>query len=315
MKGIRYITEGAALLALFVALMLASLYIPLLGVILAFVLGVPFIVFTMRHGFGKAVLFFIVAVLLTILFGTLKALPITFIFGIGGTMIGVLYAKKQSRYITLLGGTIAFAFGFLLWFVLTISLLHINLSADQWATTVNESIDRSIKLSESLGQSVSQQQIERTKDSISMLKYIIPTFLVVVSAVFSLITQAIAAPILKRLGHEVEKFPPIRALKLPKSVLWYYLITLILTFPMFNFEQGSFMYIVILNMLALLQMLVVLQGISFIFYFSHQKGYAKAIPIVVTILALIIPIILQIVRILGIIDLGFNLRKQLDTKK
>ncbi|MEH6878471.1 DUF2232 domain-containing protein, partial [Priestia megaterium] len=97
--------------------------------------------------------------------------------------------------------------------------------------------------------------------------------------------------------------------------LWYYLIALILTFPMFNFEQGSFMYIVILNMLALLQMLVVLQGISFIFYFSYQKGYAKAIPIVVTILALIIPIILQIVRILGIIDLGFNLRKQLDTKK
>ncbi|MEH7558544.1 DUF2232 domain-containing protein, partial [Priestia megaterium] len=83
----------------------------------------------------------------------------------------------------------------------------------------------------------------------------------------------------------------------------------------FNIEQGTFMYVAIINIVMGLQMLVVLQGISFIFYFSHQKGYAKAIPIVVTILALIIPIILQIVRILGIIDLGFNLRKQLDTKK
>ncbi|MEH7584161.1 DUF2232 domain-containing protein, partial [Priestia megaterium] len=109
--------------------------------------------------------------------------------------------------------------------------------------------------------------------------------------------------------------PPFREFKLPKSILWYYLIALILSFPSFNIEQGTFMYVAIINIVMGLQMLVVLQGISFIFYFSHQKGYAKAIPIVVTILALIIPIILQIVRILGIIDLGFNLRKQLDTKK
>ncbi|MGG2085656.1 YybS family protein [Priestia aryabhattai] len=314
MKGIRYITEGAALLALFVALLLFSLYIPVVGTIFQLALAVPFIVYTVRHGWKKAILFLVVGLLLTLLFGNVLTLPFTLVFGIGGLAIGMLYRQKQKRYTILLGGTVAFSLGLLLLFVGANVIFNVNLM-EQINNALDQSINQSIEMMKSLGQDVKESQIDQMRDAFDMFKNLLPLLIVMGGVILAFFSQLIATPILKRTGYEVQAFPPFRELKLPKSILWYYLIALILSFPSFNIEQGTFMYVAIINIVMGLQMLVVLQGISFIFYFSHQKGYPKAIPIVVTILALIIPIILQIVRILGIIDLGFNLRKQLDTKK
>ena len=43
-----------------------------------------------------------------------------------------------------------------------------------------------------------------------------------------------------------------------------------------------------------------------------MKKWAKVIPIIVVILTFFIPVVLSIVRMLGIIDLGFNLRQRLE---
>jgi uncharacterized protein YybS (DUF2232 family) len=80
-------------------------------------------------------------------------------------------------------------------------------------------------------------------------------------------------------------------------------------------EEGTYWFWVIANLSFILQMLMVLQGLSFVFYITHVKGYPKAVPIVVIVLIFLLPFILYIVRILGIIDLGFDLRKRLGEKK
>ncbi|TYR80290.1 DUF2232 domain-containing protein [Priestia megaterium] len=308
MKGIRYITEGAALLALFIALLLFSLYVPVIGGILTVALAVPFIVYTVRHGWQKSILFFVVSLLLTLLFGTVMTVPLTFLFGISGIFIGYFYQQGKKRYVILTSGTIAFSFSLLLLFVGVSLFVNINLM-EQLTTTLNESIQQSVLMMESLGQTVSEEQVQQVRDAFTTFKYLLPLFIVMFGFAFAFFSQLIATPILKRMGHQVQSFPPFRELQLPKSIIWYYLIALILSFPSFNFEEGSFMFIAVLNVMMGLQMLVLLQGFSFIFYFSDQKGYTKAVPIVVTILSLFVPILLQFVRILGIIDLGFNLRK------
>jgi len=309
-KGIRYITEGAALLALFVALLLFLLYIPVIGGFLTLALAVPFIVYTVRHGVKRSILFFIVSLLLTLLFGTVVTLPATMVFGISGIVIGYLYQQKKARYSVLLGGTIAFSLAFLLMFVLSSLLMNVNLISEM-NNALNQSIDQSVDMMKSLGQTVTDEQIQQLEQTITTFKYLLPLFIAMLGVVCAFFSQLIAASVLKRLKHDIESFPPFRELQLPKSVIWYYLIVLILSFPSFNFEEGSFMFIAILNLAMALQMLVMLQGFSFIFYFSYQKGYSKAIPVIVTILAFILPILLQFVRILGIIDLGFNLRKRI----
>jgi len=62
-------------------------------------------------------------------------------------------------------------------------------------------------------------------------------------------------------------------------------------------------------------MLLAFHGLSFVFYISYVKGYPNDVPIVVIVLLFLLPFILYIVRILGIIDLGFDLRKRLGEKK
>jgi uncharacterized protein YybS (DUF2232 family) len=47
------------------------------------------------------------------------------------------------------------------------------------------------------------------------------------------------------------------------------------------------------------------------FYFFSKKGISKAVSITVAIVSFLIPIFLYIIAILGIIDLGFDLRKKL----
>ena len=80
-------------------------------------------------------------------------------------------------------------------------------------------------------------------------------------------------------------------------------------------EKGTYWFWVISNLSFILQMLMVLQGVAFVFYLTHVKGYPKAVPIIVIVLMFLLPFILYIVRILGIIDLGFDLRKRLGEKK
>ncbi len=70
----------------------------------------------------------------------------------------------------------------------------------------------------------------------------------------------------------------------------------------------------LVNLTYILYFLMVFQGYSFMFYFFHQKGMSKSSSIVIAILAFIIPIMLYIVGILGIMDLGLDLRKRLEIK-
>ena len=49
------------------------------------------------------------------------------------------------------------------------------------------------------------------------------------------------------------------------------------------------------------------------FFFAHGKNLSNTIPIVVTVITVLNPLLMQIVQLLGIIDLGFDLRKRLET--
>ncbi|WP_110114499.1 YybS family protein [Bacillus sp. CGMCC 1.16541] len=306
MKGTRFITEGAMLLAILVGLLLFSLYIPIIGQLFMLSLAVPFIIFTVRHGVKKSVVFFIVSLLLGLLFGRVVALPTVFAFGVSGVFMGYLYSQQKNRYVTLLGGTVAFSINLLLLYVVVNVLFKIDLM-QLMEQTLNESMEMSKNTLEMMGQTANEQQVQQLEQAVDIIKYMFPSIIVMMSFVFAFFTQLIATPILKRLQYKVEKFPPFHELKLPKSILWYYLLVLILSF--FDLQTGSFLFIAVVNLLMVLQTLILIQGYSFIFYFCRQKGYSKAIAIMVVVLS-IIPIVLQFVRILGIIDLGFDLRKK-----
>ena len=136
----------------------------------------------------------------------------------------------------------------------------------------------------------------------------------IASILIVFITQLVSFPLLKRFGIKIEKWKSFKDITLPKSLLWYFLVTLLVS--MFaNPEEGTYLFAAIVNLTYILQFLMVLQGLTFLFYYFDKNGIAKAFAITIALVSFLVPIFLYIIGILGIIDLGFDLRKGFDKKK
>jgi uncharacterized protein YybS (DUF2232 family) len=148
---------------------------------------------------------------------------------------------------------------------------------------------------------------EMVSQSISLFETILPSYFIGAVFITAFIYLAINLPILKKLGLEVPKFSKFMDFRLPRAVLWYYLIVSILSLFV-SYEMGSFGYIASVNALLILRALLFLQGVSFIHYYFYVQGYPKWVAILATFLA--IPLHTFTV-ILGVFDLGFNFRSYL----
>jgi len=99
-------------------------------------------------------------------------------------------------------------------------------------------------------------------------------------------------------------------LSFPKSIIWYYLAVLVLSLFV-ETDASSFLYQAVTNLSYILQLVFTVQGAAFLFFFFHARKVSKAVPAVLTILCLLNPLFLLILRIVGIMDLGFDLRSKI----
>ncbi|MGQ0514224.1 DUF2232 domain-containing protein, partial [Bacillus sp. D-CC] len=61
MRNTKFITECAALLAIYAMLLLISMYVPILGTVVTFALPLPFILLTIRYKISNAFVIFTAA--------------------------------------------------------------------------------------------------------------------------------------------------------------------------------------------------------------------------------------------------------------
>ena len=173
-----------------------------------------------------------------------------------------------------------------------------------------KSIDQSVSILTALGQDPNEAMLQQFNAGINLLETITPSLFVMISFTAVFVIQLVSIPIVKRFGVEVKGWKPFKELTLPKSLIYYFLAAFLISL-IINPEKGGYLYLTITNIIFILQILLLVQGLSFIWYYSHYKGWSKAIPVIITITMFIIPIFLYIVWILGIIDLGFDLKKRL----
>jgi uncharacterized protein YybS (DUF2232 family) len=303
-KRVNVLTEGAILLALFTVLTLMTLYLPLIGAFLMVFLPLPFILYTVRHGIKAAVTLMAASIFITLIVGSLFALPLTLTYALSGIVMGYFYQKRQTAG-ALIGGTIAFLISFVVMYAASVAFFQID-PIEEATGSMDETIDMAKSMMAAIGQEANEAAINQLEEQMKYIGYLIPSLLVSVSFIFAILSHAVTIPVLKRLKIQLVPLKPFREWKLPTSIVWYYLIVSFLFF--LNLDTGSFLYIAAVNLLFVLQVLLVVQGFSFIFFYSHVKNYSKAIPVTAIILSLILPILMYLVRILGIIDLAFNLR-------
>jgi uncharacterized protein YybS (DUF2232 family) len=313
-KNVRKLTEGAILLAAFAVLLLLTIYVPLLGMIVNLFLAVPFMLFAAKND-GKSIFVFIIAsLLLSFIVGSIMSLPLTLAYGTTGVVIGYLIQRQKNIGVLFIAGTLVFLVNLIIIYASSIVLFKVDMITEM-IEMMRESLNVSADIMKNFGNTQdSEKVLKQFNNGLNLIKTLIPTLFVLSSFFIVLIMQLVSFPIIKRFGVKVEKWKSFKDISLPKSILYYFLLTLILSMFM-KPEEGTFWYMAIINMTYILQFLIVLQGYSFIFYYLDQKGISKAISITIAIVSFIIPIFLYIVGILGIIDLGFDLRKGFTKKE
>ncbi|MBS4223869.1 YybS family protein [Lederbergia citrea] len=312
MKKNQVLIEGASMLAIFILMLLLSLFIPLVSIVVQFFLILPFLLYSAKYPVKYAAMLVVAAVFVSFVLGSYYAVPLALLFGTTGLMMGYCIRSRKNKLVVYLASSMVFLANILLFFAIAAKFFGMNF-LEEISDLFKSSVTQYTDALSIIGQSPPPELQDQLGEMIRMMNSMAPTLLLITAFITVLILMAVNFPIIKRLGIAVPKFEPFRLMKFPKSILWYYLIALVLSMLM-KLEVGSYWYMALVNAAFILQTLLVIQGLSFIFYYNHIKKWPKFIPILAVILTLVLPFILSIVRVLGIIDIGFNLRQRLNNK-
>ncbi|MGE7891400.1 YybS family protein [Bacillus cereus] len=309
MKQARFVTEGAALVAIYAMLLLISMYVPILGTVVTFALPLPFILLMIRHKLSNVLVIFVASLFVTIIVSQPMNLVKTIMFGLIGIVLGYMYKTRKKPVEILIAGTLAYLIGFVLIYVASIKFFNIDIMK-QMQSMFSESMKQSEKIVRATGMPVSKEQKELLAQMNDILQTLFPSILVLISVCFSWITLIISGSVLKKLKHDVIPWPKFKDIQLPKSIVWYYVIFILLA-TFIKVEPTSYLHMVFSNLYVIFALLLVLQGLTFIAFLAHKKGFTKGVPIISFIVCMFIPMLFPLVTILGIIDLGISLRSKI----
>lgn len=314
MRKTSSIVDGAAMAGIFIILLLMSLNLPLIGALTVFLLPLPIILFVYKHGWKSGLLVLAVTVVVSGVIGGVGGMTFAFPAALAGLVMGELYKRKTSAFGVLLGGSLANLFNLLLLLVVAKFFLHMDF-VHLIQSRFNDIIDQTAKFYQASGPEM--KQIDLMREQVAMIPYMLPISIIIASVVSTLVTQWLASLVLKRMRIERKTFPKFRDWSFPKSFLWYYILALILT--MTSPEKGTGMYILTINLYIILSLVLIVQGLTVIFSFAYKKQWPKALPVFLAIIVIFtssfMPILMEVVKFLGIIDLGFELKKRINTSQ
>ncbi|WP_431028511.1 YybS family protein [Lysinibacillus sp. LZ02] len=301
------ITQGAMMIALFLVLLALAYYVPIVNIIALIVAPLPIAWYSATYERGRSITISFLAVVASILIGNIMILPFAFILSLVGLVIGDCLRQKKSKVFLLMATGTAILLTFAIQFLVMTRFFSFNF-IDEGMKLAQESYKDSIEYSAKItGNTIPKEQLTQMFD---MMQTIIPASITIMVFTLAFIMVVVNLKILKHLKVEVPKFAPFRDMRLPRAVLWYYLIVLSINL-FIHPEIGTTLYVITMNLSIVLWVLLTLQGISFIHFVIDTFNYPPFLKVLSTIVA--IPLY-SFVLLLGIIDLGFNLRDWVKAK-
>ena len=208
----RNLTEGALMAGLSAFFVLAGRFIPVLGVVMLLVCGLPITIVTVRNGSYLGGLSAIVVVLLlAIVVGPISAISCGLQFILIAWIFGWMFAHRKSAGKTISAGIVASLLATVIIALLSFALM--GFSMDTLQTQMNGYMDEVIDmyertgvLEQMAGQGMSKVQFkEQMMQSMSAVMGLLPTILLLSSAASAIINYGITIYILKRLKIKITK--------------------------------------------------------------------------------------------------------------
>lgn len=309
------LTESGLLAALTVIMGLASVYVPVLGMVAAVLWPMPVIVLVVRHGLRWGVMASLVAgVLMALLIEPTISLRMVITFAPMSLALGYGFFKNWSAVRILLVSFVVAIASVLVGLALVLLITGIN-PMDMQMDMMKESMDASISLYKSAGLTEEQLQesVNQMNQAVDTIKLLFPLIIVISGVVVSFMNYWIAARVLKRLGHIVPMLPPFSEWRLPKVVIYLYAFALI---GMYwgSSREISALYQISLNLNMLATFMGLLQGLAVLFYFINRRTTSTLLKVLVVCIILMNGFFTQILSFVGIFDMLFDYRRRFGEK-
>lgn len=304
----KQLVHGAMMIAMFAVLFMLTLYIPIVQLIAVVFAPLPIAWYSIHYSNSASTLVVVGSIFIATLIGGIINIPIALILTVIGFIIGYSIRTNKSKMHMLIMTSIGLLLSITLMYVLIMAVLDIDF-IQKSLDIVEEQYIEAIKITENeTGVPLSVEQVNAT---FTMAESVVPAGIIIFSVLFSFIFISVLLPALKRFKINVPKFGKFSAMRLPKAVLWYYLIILVISI-FINPEVGSTLYTIVINFTYILWILLTLQGVSFLHFLIEEKKYPKFLKVLVVIVA--IPFY-NFILLVGVIDLGFEIRKYISEKK
>lgn len=163
-------------------------------------------------------------------------------------------------------------------------------------------------------ENLTQDELQQAMDySRKIMKLSLPGLIIISSSIVAYLNYKIVSWILKKSGKIVSLLPPFRLFVLPKSAVLGSVLIYLLSYIASNSGLVD-KELIMFNIQMLFGFVFSVQGLSFMFYYSHIKHFPKWITLIIAGICIILPIGQTFLFILGLTDVAFDLRKKILAK-
>lgn len=219
-------------------------------------------------------------------------------FLVPSLIMGYLYKKQTDAHLVVTGGIVT------LIVILLLAILAISLTGSNVTEGLGMFLmDSFLSVPEVLRQGITEEMMQ---ELIFYMTRMIPLYVIMFAAFYAIITHVVARQVLKRTGMNLQKMIPIKKWMLPRTLLWYYLVAMLL--EMFvEWDKYSMVAMILLNLIPLLTLVFAVQAVSFLFFIADAKKWNKAVPFLGIIPAVLFP---TLISWIGVLDVAFKMRER-----
>jgi uncharacterized protein YybS (DUF2232 family) len=313
---VKSLVEGGILSGVAVLLSLLSAYLPVFGVFIKLFWPVPIILIVVRHGLKLGVLSVAVSgILIAVLLHPLSAISMVVGFGLTGIVMGWCFKQQMNSIMTLIYGSAAALVSNISMYAMAFLFFNIN-PLTMNTEAIKSAMPMAIEFYQKMG--MDQATIDMMSTSMDqalvLVSVIIPAMIILTGAVECYINFIAARAILRRVGHAVGEFPPLKYWDFPKYIIlgWSLCLAAWLGGAHY-FGTQALTYKFGFNGFVLFSIGLFLQGLANVSFYLGKYNVSRFLRIAIGFLIITNGLLSYIVVFAGTADLFYNFR-QLERK-
>lgn len=298
----RKMTYGAMMIALFAVLFAISLYIPLLGSVSLFFIPLPILLYRLRYDRSASLLVAVAAILVSSLIGGFLSIPAAISLVLIGFVMGETIQIGKSKFYTVMAVSMTVLISVVVTYVGGVLLFEFN-AIDVMMDTFQDAQQKLTEFLSDFG-ALPKDYEKIISDTFVYYRSTIPAMVILGSLLAGYLFVAANFYTAGRVGAKIQKFPPFREMKLPFMTIVIYAMIILSSFLMGN-DTTSTYFLFYINAVIILRFAFLLQGLSLIYYFLHERKLPRFITIITTAFAIMLN---PMTIMLGTLDTAINIR-------